>query len=77
MSERGSAESEEAIAGFFLLELENLSEIARKLTALEYGATIEVRPVVSDCMVGESAQQRHARKARLHASAQHFGWCDR
>ena len=66
------AESKEAIGGFFLLEvgsLDEAAEIAKDFPGLEYGATVEVRPVAPECMVGETAQQRSAREARLRASA--------
>jgi hypothetical protein len=66
------AESKEAIGGFFLLELGSLDEaveIAKDFPALEYGAKVEVRPVAPECMVGETAQQRSAREARLRVSA--------
>ena len=58
------AESKEAIAGFFLLQVDSLdeaAEIATEFSALEYGATVEVRPVAPECMVGETAQQRSTR----------------
>jgi hypothetical protein len=57
------AESKEAIGGFFLLEvgsLDEAAEIAKDFPGLEYGATVEVRPVAPECMVGD---------ARLRASA--------
>jgi hypothetical protein len=66
------AESKEAIGGFFLLQVDSLdeaAEIAKEFPALEYGATVEVRPVAPECMVGETAQQRSAREARQRASA--------
>ena len=66
------AESKEAIGGFFLLEvgsLDEAAEIAKDFPCLEYGATVEVRPVAPECMLGETAQQRSAREARLRASA--------
>jgi hypothetical protein len=66
------AESKEAIGGFFLLQVDSLdeaAEIAKEFPALAYGATVEVRPVAPECMVGETAQQRSAREARLRASA--------
>jgi hypothetical protein len=66
------AESKEAIGGFFLLEvggLDEAAEIAKDYPGLEYGATVEVRPVAPECMVGETAQQKSAREARLRASA--------
>jgi hypothetical protein len=66
------AESKEAIGGFFLLQVDSLheaAEIAKEFPALAYGATVEVRPVAPECMVGETAQQRSAREARVRASA--------
>ena len=66
------AESKEAIGGFFLLQVNSLdeaAEIAKEFPALEYGATVEVRPVGPECMVGETAEQRTAREARIRASA--------
>ena len=66
------AESKEAIAGFFLLQVDSLNEateIAKEFPCLAYGATVEVRPVAPECMVGETAQQSSAREARLRASA--------
>ena len=66
------AESKEAIGGFFLLEVESLdeaAEIAKDFPGLEYGATVEVRPIAPECMVGGTARQRSAREARLRASA--------
>ena len=61
------AESKEAIGGFFLLQVDGLdeaAEIAKEFPALAYGATVEVRPVAPECMVGETAQQKSAREAR-------------
>ncbi len=46
------AESKEAIAGYFLLQVDSLDEavvIAKDYPALEYGATVEVRPVAPEC----------------------------
>jgi hypothetical protein len=66
------AESKEAIGGFFLLEVASLdeaAEIAKDFPALEYGATVEVRPVGPECMVGETAHQKRTREARQRASA--------
>jgi hypothetical protein len=66
------AESKEAIGGFFLLQVDSLdeaAEIAKEFPALEYGASVEVRPVAPECMVGETAQQRSARETRVRASA--------
>ena len=46
------AESKEAIGGFFLLEvgsLDEAAEIAKDFPGLNYGATVEVRPVAPEC----------------------------
>jgi len=46
------AESKEAIGGYFLLEVDGLSEaleIAEECPSLGYGVTIEVRPVATQC----------------------------
>jgi hypothetical protein len=48
------AESKEAIGGYFLLQmidLEEALEIAKECPALEYGVTVEVRPVAEQCQV--------------------------
>src|SRR5688572_23101172 len=46
------AESKEAIGGFLQIEADNLDEavaIAKSAPMLEYGTTIEVRPVLEEC----------------------------
>ena len=46
------AESKEAIGGYFLLQVEDLDEavaIAKECPVLEYGSTVEVRPVAEEC----------------------------
>jgi hypothetical protein len=46
------AESKEAIGGYFLLQVDNLDEavaIAKQCPMLEYGSTLEVRPVAEEC----------------------------
>lgn len=46
------AESKEAIAGYFLLNVKSLDEavvIAKDYPGLNYGATVEVRPVAPEC----------------------------
>jgi hypothetical protein len=46
------AESKEAIGGFFLLEVESIdeaAEIAKDFPGLNYGASVEVRPVAPEC----------------------------
>ena len=62
------AESKEAIAGFFLLEVgsfDEAAEIAKDFPGLNYGATVEVRPVAPDCPLalgqGENAGAQPAR----------------
>ena len=65
------AESKEAIGGFFLLEVETLdeaAEIAKDFPILEYGATVEVRPVAPECMLGDRAQQ-NVPDVRLRANS--------
>ena len=46
------AESKEAIGGYFLLLVNHLDEaleIAKECPALDYGVTVEVRPVAEQC----------------------------
>src|SRR5580765_1251736 len=46
------AESKEAIGGYFLLQVDDLDEaveIAKQCPILEYGSTVEVRPVAEEC----------------------------
>ena len=65
------AETKETIAGFSLLEVGSLDEatkIAKEFPCLEYGATVEVRPVAPECMLAETAQQKTAREARQRAA---------
>jgi len=57
------AESKEAIAGFFLLEvgsLEEAAEIAKDFPGLNYGATVEVRPVAPECPLALSPREQSA-----------------
>ena len=65
------AESKEAIAGFFLLEvasLEEAAEIAKDFPGLNYGATVEVRPVAPECPLALSPrEQSDAKPARATA----------
>ena len=54
------AESKEAIAGYFLLQVDTLEEaaaIAREYPGLEYGGTVEVRPVALECPLNQSGVQ--------------------
>ena len=53
------AESKEAIAGFFIIRADSLEqavEVAKGCPALEYGQTVEVRPIVSDDKIRESLE---------------------
>lgn len=65
------AESKEAIAGFFLLEvgsLDEAAEIAKDFPGLNYGATVEVRPVAPDCPLALSpSEAAGAQPARASA----------
>lgn len=58
------AESKEAIAGYFYLQVADEAEaieIARKCPALKYGCQVEVRPVADTCQVrARSFQQQEA-----------------
>ena len=57
------AETKEAIGGFFLLEvgsLDEAAEIAGDFPGLNYGATVEVRPVAPECMLAISSQEKSA-----------------
>ena len=56
------AESKEAIAGFFLLEVSSLdeaAEIAKDFPGLNYGATVEVRPVAPECPLALSPSEKN------------------
>ncbi|HTD67980.1 MAG TPA: YciI family protein [Candidatus Limnocylindria bacterium] len=55
------AESKEAVGGYLLVEAENLDEavaIAKSNPTLEYGVTIEVRPVLEECPIFDRARKR-------------------
>jgi hypothetical protein len=57
------AESKEAIAGYFLLEVKDLDEavqIAKEVPTLEYGVSVEVRPIAPQ--VPENLEQFEALK---------------
>jgi hypothetical protein len=57
------AESKEAIAGFFLLEvgsLDEAAELAKDCPGLNYGATVEVRPVAQECALALSDGKKSA-----------------
>jgi hypothetical protein len=65
------AESKEAIAGFFLLEvgsIEEAAEIAKDFPGLNYGASVEVRPVAPECPLALSPRENSvAQPARASA----------
>ena len=61
------AESKEAIGGYFLLQVADLNEaveIAKGCPVLDYGSTVEVRPVAEQCPTMQRANQQLA-----HATA--------
>ena len=54
------AESKEAVGGFFLLEVESFDEamaIAKASPVLEFGGSIEVRPVIRRCSTMDRADE--------------------
>ena len=58
------AESKEAIGGYFLLQLDDFNEaleIAKECPALEYGVTVEVRPVADQCRCMQRVNELLAR----------------
>jgi hypothetical protein len=60
------AESKEAIAGFFLLDVRSLdeaAEIAKEFPGLNYGATVEVRPVAPECPLAFSTSENSTAQA--------------
>jgi len=60
LSDGPFAESKEAIGGYLLLEVETFEEavaIAQTSPALQYGSTIDVRPLLNDCPLTARAQQ--------------------
>jgi hypothetical protein len=61
------AESKEAIGGYFLLSVKTIEEaitIAKDCPGLQYGMTVEVRPVAAVCALRETAE---AELAQAHA----------
>ena len=61
---RPFAESKEAIAGYLLLQVDDLSEalaIAKECPALEYGLTVEVRPVPEQSPALQRANEQLAK----------------
>lgn len=57
------AESKEAVGGYLLLQADDLNEavaVAKACPTLEYGITIEVRPVLAECPIFQRARERLA-----------------
>ena len=57
------AESKEAVGGYLILEakdLEGATAVAKTCPTLEYGVTIEVRPVLDECPIFTRARERLA-----------------
>ena len=57
------AESKEAIGGYFLLQVDDLDEavaIAKQCPVLEYGSTVEVRPVAEECPTFQRVKEQLA-----------------
>ena len=66
------AESKETIAGYFLLQVDSLDEaveIAKDYPALNYGATVEVRPVAPECSVNQILRQKSEGEGFAQANA--------
>jgi hypothetical protein len=60
------AELKEAVGGYFLLQVdseERAVALAQGCPALEYGALIEVRPVISECPIMHRRQQEKLAQA--------------
>jgi hypothetical protein len=57
------AESKEAIGGYFLIQVEDLDEaveIARQCPVVEYGVTVEVRPIAEECPTFQRVREQMA-----------------
>jgi len=55
------AESKEAIGGYFLLHVADMDEavaIAKQCPTLDFGASVEVRPVAGECVSMKRAQEQ-------------------
>jgi hypothetical protein len=69
------AESKEAIAGYFLLNVKSLDEavvIARDYPGLNYGATVEVRPVAPECAASLALLDKNEEEGVSQAGASQF-----
>ena len=69
------AESKEAIAGDFLLNVDTMDEavrIAKNYPGLNYGATVEVRPVAPECAAALSLLDKVEEEEVSQASESRF-----
>ncbi len=60
------AESKEAIGGYFLLQVDDLDEaveIAKACPVLEYGSSVEVRPIAEECPTFQRVKEQLAEAA--------------
>ena len=60
------AESKEAIGGYFLVQADDLEEavaIAQQCPVLEYGSTVEVRPIAEECPTLQRVKEQLAHAA--------------
>ncbi len=60
------AESKEAIGGYFLLQVDDLDEaveIAKACPVLEYGSSVEVRPIAEECPTFQRVKEQLAETA--------------
>src|SRR3954470_21031340 len=65
------AESKEAIGGYFYLKVADMDEaveIAKQCPGLDYGATVEVRPVAEMCTIRQRAMENATRARELAAA---------
>ncbi len=70
LSDGPFAESKEAIAGYFLVQVDSLAEaiaIAKASPALEYGAEVEVRPIAAECPLMTRAREITAEEVLVQA----------
>jgi hypothetical protein len=66
------AESKEAVAGYFMLSVASLDEavaIAKQCPMLEFGQTVEVRPVLGECPHFKAVREQAAMMAAAAAAA--------
>ncbi len=62
------AESKEAVGGYLLLTVQNMEEaisIARECPLIDWGSSVEVRPVIQQCPTMQVVGQRMAEAAAL------------